>query len=288
MDTSLMTHLMKEFFPDYNLNERTGFPSSLSVPNVDAAKQIVTDILCHDLFIEFVLLLLRLQDEGWKGRKISISYLRDIVKSLYNLGYLYHKEDRAFIENPKIRKSRNWGILKERNEYNFTFLRIDIEGSSKLVRKHDKDKISAVYKSLRAIVQKAVETRTGRIWSWEGDGGLACFYYGNKNYHATLAAIEILHEIFFFNRLRNPISQEIRVRIAVHSGRCEYLTEDEELKKAEPVRRIMEAEKLYTPSNHITISVVVKEMLDSLLANRFKPLTSAANGYYGYTLELSK
>ena len=288
MDTGTMTHVAKEFFPWYNLNERMGFPPSLSVPNVDAARQIVTDVIAEDLTMEFILMLMQIDDQGLKGRRIHIAYLRDIVKEIYNQGYIFDKESRIFIENPRIRKTRNWGILIKEREYAFTFLRIDIEGSSRLVKKYPKDDIHSVYADLRRIVQAAVETRNGRIWSWEGDGGLASFFYGNKDYHATLAAMEILHELYLYNRMDNPIGQPVSVRIAVHSGRCEYVTSDGELKKAEPIKKIMDAEQNHTQANHVTISVVVRQMLDSILANQFMQSGHTSSGYYSYSMELAK
>ena len=99
--------------------------------------------------------------------------------------------------------------------------------------------------------------------------------------------MDILHELYLYNRLESPIEQTVAVRIAVHSGKCEYQTGDAELKKADPIKKIMDAEQYHTSPNHITISVVVRQMLDSILANQFKPHHSG-NGYYTYTMELSK
>ncbi|MBN2508859.1 MAG: hypothetical protein JXB03_01235 [Spirochaetales bacterium] len=288
MDTGTMTHVAKEFFPWYNLNERMGFPSSLCVPNVDAARQIITDISANEMLMDFILLLVKINDQGLKGRKIHIAYLREIIREIYNQGYVFDKENGIFLENPRVRKTRNWGILTKSKEYTFTFLRIDIENSSRLVKKYTKNAIHSVYADLRNMVQNAVETRNGRIWAWEGDGGLASFFYGKRDYAATLAAMEILHELFLYNRLDSPIDQTVAVRIAVHSGRCEYLVDDTELKKADPVKKIMDVEQNHTPANHVTISVAVRQMLDSILANQFKALPQHGNGYFSYTLELAQ
>ena len=44
-----------------------------------------------------------------------------------------------------------------------------------------------------------------------------------KERSAVLAGMEILNELFFFNRARNPLDSPLRVRIAAHSGRNNFV-----------------------------------------------------------------
>jgi class 3 adenylate cyclase len=285
MDTPAMVHVAKEFFPGYDLHQRTGIPASIAIPNVDAARRIIDDIVHEDRFLDFVAYLIRYEEEGVMGRRITFAYLREIVKAVFTQGYMYDKEQRMFVEDPRERKSRNWGVLRPGVEYTACLLRIDIAGNTRLVRENSAAHVNTAYGFLRETVQSSVERRNGRIWHWEGDGGIAAFIFGNKNQAAALAGMEILHELFFYNKTRCPLLTSLEVRIGVHSGPCEYTEDNAALIKLETVQRVMEIEKRFTRPGSCTISVVVREMLDHLVNTQF-PALKAGGPYYSYTLEL--
>ena len=69
------------------------------------------------------------------GKKYSISYLREIVNGVIDLGYIFDNQNKLFVENPRIQRTKNWGILMDGEDYLFTFLRLDIVGNTKLVKK---------------------------------------------------------------------------------------------------------------------------------------------------------
>jgi hypothetical protein len=48
------------------------------------------------------------------------------------------------------------------------------------VRKYPADVIEKTYEDLRLMVEGAIDKRNGRIWSWEGDGGLVAFFFSHK------------------------------------------------------------------------------------------------------------
>ena len=287
MDSHIMIVIARIFIPDYNIYERTGFPSSIAIPNRNVAKQVVADICNHGLFLDFVLLLISFQEKGYMGRKYAIPYLREILNGVLNLGFLYDKENKIFVENPAYRKTRNWGFLKTGKEYTLAFLRLDIVGNSVLVRKYPKEIIDSTYSALRNIIQQSVEKRNGRIWSMEGDGGLAAFCFANKNQCAALSAIEIIHELLIYNHTKSKLEKPFNVRIAVHSGAFEYTDNEEILKRSDTIKRIIEIESKHTKPGTVTISTVVKVMLDSIVTNEFKIIQSnTPTKYYNYTLTM--
>jgi hypothetical protein len=285
MDVRTMTHLIKRLIPGFDIYERSGFPESLSIPNRDAAQFIVSDVIREGLFLEFVAMLIEVQEDGIMGRNYQVSYLRGIVRGVFDMGYMFDQETAMFIEDPRYRKTRNWGALQKGTFYTFAFLHADIVGNTALVREHPKQVIEQTYADLRAIVQKVVEKRNGRIWAWEGDGGLAAFYFAGKHTKAAFSAIEIIHELFFYNRLNCKLNEQLRLRLAVHSGECEYTDRDDDLIKSEPIRQLIDIEKGHTKPDSVTISPVVRNMLDSLLATAFKPIEEASHyTYYTYAV----
>ena len=50
--------------------------------------------------------------------------------------WLYDNNNKMFVEDSSIRISRNWGVLLEEEEYTFSFIRLDIVGNTKLVKKY--------------------------------------------------------------------------------------------------------------------------------------------------------
>ncbi|MCP4132231.1 MAG: hypothetical protein GY754_14765 [bacterium] len=286
MDTSLMLVFIRHIVEDYNLNKRTGYPESVPIPKSEAARQIVLDLKALGLFPHFVTLLVEAQYSGIMGRKYQINYLKQIVMELNECGFIFDQETRMFVEDSSKRVSTNWGVLREGMEYFFTFLRIDIVGNSKLVREYTDDIIQSTYSDLGTIVRNAIIKRDGRIWSWEGDGGLAAFYFGNRNLMSTLSAMDILHGLFMYNQVECKLKNDLEVRLAVHNGPFDFTGNEEDIKKNEAVKQAIEIEAKYTNPNSATISDVVKTTLDSLLTDQFTPITvSKEVTYYNYQLK---
>jgi hypothetical protein len=135
MDVHTMIHVARRLIQNYDLFTRTGYPTNISIPNKDAARQIVSDIKSRELFLDLIKLLIKIRDSGLKGRKYRIPYLRDIMIEINNAGLVYNKESTLFYEDPLIKKTKNWGVLRDHGEYFLTFLRLDIVGSSNLLRR---------------------------------------------------------------------------------------------------------------------------------------------------------
>ncbi len=289
MDIRDMRHLAKRIIPGYDLYKQTGFPKSFAIPTIDAAKQIVSDIVNSSLFFQLIQQLIHMNTEGFMGREIPISHLNDIIKYIYNSGYIFDAENQIFVENPRIQKTRNWGALQEGESYALAFLAVDIIGNTKIVQKYSKDIVETTYTELNFIVQNAIDKRNGRFWIWEGDGGVAAFFFGNKNVDATLSAIEIMNNLFLYNRTICKLTEPLKIRISVHSGVCEYTDRNDYFKKLEVMRIIDEMEKNHSAAHSICISYPVRMMLDGFIANQFIPLGSSnTSKYYQYKLEWEK
>lgn len=285
MDTRTMCILAKKIIPNYDIHKRTGYPESLAIPNKQVARQIVEDAAALDLFPNLVKELIDIQESGHMGRKYSIAYLNTIINGVYDLGYIYDKENAIFVENPRYRITRNWGTLQPGDERTLAFLRIDIVGNSELVRNHPAEVVKSTYEDLRLIVQQASRKRNGRLWSWEGDGGLAAFIFSNKHLLATLAAMEVLHSLFLYNRTDCGLTSPLQVRMAVHSGLFEYTENEEDLIKSDTVKQVVQIESSHTPPDSVSISPVVKVMLDEIISRKFQPQTARGQSkYFTYSI----
>jgi class 3 adenylate cyclase len=271
MDVHTMTTVARRLFDNYDLYKRTGFPSNLSIPNQDAASQIVRDIRENGRFLDFVTLLIESHERGLKGRKYRIPYLREIVGEMMREGLIYDEATKLFFEDPRLKKTANWGVLREHVEYLFTFLRVDIVGNTDLVRRNDDGAVKESYRDLRDIVQGIVERRNGRVWNWEGDGGLAAFHFSNKDNHAALSAMEIMNELYLYNLMRCRLRDPLSLRIAVHSGPCEYREKFEEI-HSDTLRVLLELESKFTKPDTVSISGMVCRNLSPLIVKLLVPI----------------
>ena len=289
MNVHDMKHLAKRIIPDYDLYKRTGFPKSFAIPSIDAAKQIVKDIIDSNLYFQLIQTLIHMNQEGFMGKRIRISYLNDIIKEIYSNGFLFDSENLIFVENPKVHKTRNWGSLQENESYSIALLSIDIIGNTRIVQKYSKEIVETTYTELDFIVQNAIDKRNGRFWMWEGDGGVIAFFFGNKNEDATLSAMEIMNNLFLYNRTICKLTEPLNIRISVHSGICEYTDKNDYFKKTGVMKTINEMEKSHSKANSICISYPVRMMLDGFIANQFLPLGSSnTSKFYRYELEWEK
>ncbi|MFW6139019.1 MAG: hypothetical protein ACOC7U_07595 [Spirochaetota bacterium] len=288
MGVNVMLTLARKLMPNYDLHKRTGFPSSIPIPNLNAARQIVNDMKNFGLFPQLIYLLIETHYHGLKGRRYTISYLDEILQGIAQHGLIYDRKTGIFIEDPTIKSTMNWGTLVEGEEYILTFLYIDMVSNSQLVREHDIELINGVYSQVRNIIQKAATKRNGRIWSWEGDGGLLAFNYPGKNQRAALCAIDILHRLFIYNLFSDRLHRPVGIRLAVHSGPYEYTHDQENLKNSETIKHLMEMESKYTLPDSLTISRVVMAELKPVLANQFIPVEDNNQTYYTYRIQWEK
>ena len=199
MEVKTMVHVARRIFGNYDLYERTGFPQSVPIPNRTAASQIVADVEETNLFLDFVGLLMSLERVGMAGRKYKIPRLNNIVTEILDTGYRYESESGTFVEDRAIRTTRNWGVLHEGETYLMSFLGVDVSGNSDLVRTHGQASMQGIYQTLRQMVTESVERRNGRLWGWEGDGGLFAFTFEEENERAVHSGVELLHELYLYN-----------------------------------------------------------------------------------------
>jgi len=255
--------------PGYDIYKRSGYPEGYPIANQDAASRIVTDMIRDGLYIDFIEMLIHVDADGYMGRRYNFKGMSDIVNDVIQAGYSYDKTTGMFFENQKERVSRNWGRLLEGDERQMAVLRLDIAGNSILVKENQKTVIDKAYGDLRKIVTKAVVSRLGRLWTWEGDGALGVFMLGNYSRMAILAGMDILNEMFLYNKMNNPLKSEIKLRLAVHSGNMMYSNSEAECLKEDTVKKAITLESKAAVPNSLVISESLAVTRDQALLDIF-------------------
>jgi hypothetical protein len=257
--------------PGYNIYRRLGLTEGMPVSNQDAAQRIVSDMIQDGCYIDLVEALIRIDAEGYMGRRYALRGLNDVVSGVIQTGYSYDKISGKFFENQNERITANWGRLREGDERRMTALRLDIAGNSALVKENPHEKINKAYRDLRAIVENAVIKRLGRLWSWEGDGALGVFMLGPIEKRAVHAGMEILHELFFYNRTGNPLGSPIKVRIAVHIGDVLYSGDAVERLKNETIKQAVILESKAAAADSMAVSYNLFISMDQGTMDLFTP-----------------
>ena len=285
MSTDLMQRLARRVVPDYDIHERTGFQRSIPIPSLDVAGQIARDLGAGIPLLRFVEALIEVDASGFMGSRVKVRSLEPLIEEVETLGYSYDQRTGLFMETDAATRTRTWSYLREGQTYELSFLKIDVVASSKVVRAHTKAKIDRAYRELQRIVVSAVYRRNGRIWRWEGDGGVAAFLFDEKNVQAALAGMEILLELFLFNTFQCTLDSPLQVRIAVHTGPCPYHESFQRI-QSDTLRRLERIESRFTRPDSITLSPGVYSDLGAKLSLFFTSFPGDGGGQlYRYALE---
>lgn len=284
MSTDLMVRLARRIVPDYDIHERTGFQRSVPIPSLEVAGQIARDLGGGITLLRLVEALIEIDRSGFMGSRVNVRSLQPLIQEIESLGYAYDEATRLFMETAESVRTRAWSFLQEGQVCELSFLKVDLVASSKLVRDHARARISRAYQDLQRIVAAAVYRRNGRVWNWEGDGGVIAFLFGDKNVQAALAAMEIILELFLYNTFRCALATPLAVRIAVHTGPCPYHESFARI-QSDTLRRLAVIESRYTRPDTVTLSPGVYSDLGPKLSRFFEPFPGDAGGQlYRYAL----
>ena len=134
LSVEMMINFAKQVNPQYNFYKRSGFKEGMPIPLDHAAERVVADLIEDGFFVDFVEFLVRIEAEGYMGRRYTLWGMNNVVAGLINEGYSFDKVSGRFFENQRERISLNWGRLLEGDERKMAVLRLDIAGSSALVK----------------------------------------------------------------------------------------------------------------------------------------------------------
>ncbi len=281
----IMMKLAKMVDEDFDFYKVSGFRESIPVNSQDCASVIVKEMVRQNKFLNLVENMIQISEKGFMGRSYPIKNLYEIIKGLSSLGFIYDQVNQLFFEDAQINASKNWGRLLEDNDYYLALLRLDIVHNTKIVRQNVKEKVDQAYGYFYEMIERKVHHRWGRIWSWEGDGGMAAFFYGHRQTYAVYCALDILQSLFLFNLLRNPLDTDLQIRMAVHAGMQKYSTDQVKWKKSDTAVRVVELESKYCAPNELVISQGVNSTLEKTLSNLFEE-KQKASGIFAYKIKL--
>ncbi len=277
MSSDLMVKVAAQVVTDYDIYERTGYQRSIPIPPLEVASQIVRDVHGSTRELRLVERLIVLDETGFMGRRVPVRSLATVVREVESLGYLYDQATGMFLEGPGFAKTGAWSYLREGETYELAFIRIDVAGSTPVVRSEPQAAVHGAWGALKSIAAAVVERRGGRLWHWEGDGGVAAFLFGGRTVQAALAGMEIQLELFMWNTFRCRLGCPLRVRVAVHAGPCQYRDCFARI-QSDTLRRLELIESRHTEPGSMTISAGIHSDLGPKLSRLFTAFEGDAGG----------
>lgn len=270
LPSDMTERVARDVFGSYDLHRRSGVPENIPITGQAAAVAVVDDSVREGRILPLVERLALLDRDGFMGRAYRVPGLRELFKALQAEGYLWDAGSCHFMENPAIRRTANWGRLLDGEEYAFALLRVDVVNNSLIVRRRGEAAAREAYAELRERFRRAAEKRFGRLWKWEGDGGVAAFHYGNAPTSAALAGLAFLNDLFVYNRTSNALGERISVRVAGHAGPLRYSSVHSEMAKQETSREAGELEARRTPPDSFCLSPALSRNLERVVLDRFR------------------
>jgi class 3 adenylate cyclase len=286
-----MNRFAKIMIPDYDLYKSLGFSKGHPIGIHEAADRIAGDMVRNGNYINFVETLINVDSKGYMGHKFAFRGLDDVIGDILQTGYCLDSTTGRFFEDQSKYVTRNWGRLMEGDERHIAVLRLDIAGNSLLVKNNPKQLVDKAYGDLREIVTGAVVSRLGRLWIWEGDGVLGAFMLGNYSCMAIFSAMDIINEMFLYNKTENQLKSPINLRIAVHSGDMVYTENETKISKSDTVRTAIKLESKAAIPNSLVISESLAMSQDQSLLGIFsdpKTVQSLTDKYRIYNVSQQK
>jgi class 3 adenylate cyclase len=100
----------------------------------------------------------------------------------------------------------------------YAFLYVDMSGHSELVERYSQQ-FAPVRIELRKLFEQKVKEYRGFCHPWQGDGGIAVFWQGDRfAQDATLAGLSVLIDMYKFHVEFNDFPEFIDVKVGVHMG----------------------------------------------------------------------
>ena len=259
-----------DLFGKYSTHELEGISNTLSISPAAASKRLIAECRKRKKFETLIITLIQLEGNYLNDRIVKIFKLENLLYHIAQSGSFYDYKRGKFID---IKDDKtllpNWGALRDGREYDLTVASIDIAGNSKLVEKHGSAIMEKSYNLLWKYIRKKLEPYDGRIWSWQGDGGLLAFPFSQDVNLSVASCLEIMLALPIYNlHPSNPIESNIVLRIALDHGPIKFATDTGRI-VSQSINYAAHLEKHGTSPWGISVSDEVYEQLSGSMRKIF-------------------
>lgn len=274
-NTEQMAYIGREADPQFDLRSISGFGNHVVIPKQTAAQIIIDYFKTESQILNFIATLYYFEGKGISGGIVTIKDKHKLEKFLFDNNLQYEPSLNKFIILQKEQKTEDWGFLEAGKEYRLAFMNIDVIGSSELIKTNVNLDIEATLRNFKNFIWGKIEKYNGRIWKWEGDGGLIAFLEESGVSGAIRSGLEILYSLPIFNLTKNFLRAEnqISIRFAIHYGRAEFL-ENVSLIESEDIEITKKIEHHYGIPNCIVITDTALNLAENEVRRFFENYTN--------------
>lgn len=254
----------------YSTHDLEGISHTVSISPANAAKRLVSECRKHKKLDFLIVTLVQLDGNYLNDRIVKVANLENLLYHIAQSGSFYDYKRRKFIDIGKDKKLLvNWGALRDGKEYTLTVASVDIAGNSKLVEKYGSSVMEKAYNMLWDYIRQKLAPYDGRIWSWQGDGGLLAFPESQDPNLSVASCIEMILALPIYNlRPDNPIESDIVLRIALDRGPIKFFQDTGRI-VSQSINYAAHLEKHGTSPGGISISDEIYNKLTPRLKKTF-------------------
>jgi class 3 adenylate cyclase len=246
---------------DFNIHIPDNHYGRLRLQPHIAAEYLATHFRDNGRLEDIVKFLLYLDCGSLNGRDVCLSEMEDLLITLRRSGVGYDFGTREFFSLEENDNHQWENCLKEKKEYEFSFVSVDTVDSSQLSVEEQRPKLDQTYDSLQHLITTTALKYDGSLWSWQGDGGLLAFWGKSHRTSALFFCFEILGFLPVFNLKDSRIGRDINLRFGIDSGTAVYKNEKGSI-LSKAINFAAHLEKKCTDRNSITISSSVYSVLN--------------------------
>ena len=215
------------FYNNYRTHELEKIDPEVTISSHQAATRLVHECDKVGRINDLISYIMQLEGNYLNGKVVNIFEFDTFLFHLSKNGYVYDEEQKKFISKKNQNKYQtNWGALKDGGTYELVVASIDICENSKLVSAYGAKNMEGVYNQLHNFLKDIIHEFEGRIWSWQGDGGLIAFRGSKKIENSINCAIKIQLNLPFFNlSSKVNLNETINLRIALDCGNIKFFND---------------------------------------------------------------
>ena len=262
--------LGKLLFGNFDIYRLLNEQNHITVPARRAAQLLVqhcSECNCHPKLIH---LLVETDGSQFMGRQTSVDGIELFLDKLTGSGLTYDFSRRQVI---KIKddpfEMMNWGSLRNGKTYQLTVLSVDVVGSSALSRSHGARKVGKALFQFAQHVKERLRAYDGRIWNWNGDGGIIAFAFKEHEVRAVQFALELQLTMPVLNaRIELADGVDLALRAGLDSGKLTFANDVGAI-VSDVINYACHLEKSAVPPGSIGVSETLYKTLPARLAAPF-------------------
>lgn len=247
-----------------------GVEKHITVSSRRAASALVEDLEKHKRENELIRLVVESDGSTLLGRQVSIPGVENFLDGLTRSGFVYDFGKRKLVSvRSEPVEIPNWGALREGKTYAVTIASMDIVGSTELAKSYGVRKMKKLMHLFRGFLMEKLRYYDGRMWSWEGDGGLIAFTFKNHETRATQCALDLQRTVRVFTSTPGyPLGEHICLRIGMDSGSVTFHHETGRI-LSDTINFAAHLEKKMTQPGSVGISEPILMKIPDTLSDAF-------------------